>query len=129
MNTPHCWNCGHTLNDTPLPIGIRDECPACAKGLHVCRQCRYFDPKKHNQCHEVQAERVVDKTRSNFCDYFQIHDPASSPDNQQAQSDSAKQALEALFGGNTKAQENNPQADKTPEAMQTATERLNSLFK
>jgi len=30
-----------------------------------------FDPAKHNQCAEPQAEWVRDKVAANYCDYFQ----------------------------------------------------------
>lgn len=49
----------------------RDTCPACDADLHCCRNCRFYDPAKHNECAETQAEWVRDKEASNYCDYFQ----------------------------------------------------------
>jgi len=49
----------------------RDTCPACDTDLHCCRNCRFYDPGKHNECTETQAEWVRDKEASNYCDYFQ----------------------------------------------------------
>ncbi|MGH9533639.1 MAG: hypothetical protein ACRD2E_02140 [Terriglobales bacterium] len=66
-----CWRCGR---DIPLLSGEkitnRDACPGCDADLHVCRNCRHFDPTVHNQCQETQAEKVEYKDRNNHCDYF-----------------------------------------------------------
>jgi hypothetical protein len=51
-------------------IGRHDTCLACNADLHSCRHCRFYDPAVYNACHEPQAERVLDKERANFCDYF-----------------------------------------------------------
>ena len=51
-------------------VGRRDTCPRCGIDLHACQQCRFYDVRVYNECHEPQAERVLDKARSNFCDYF-----------------------------------------------------------
>jgi hypothetical protein len=68
-----CHSCGATV---PLELGEkvsrREECPGCGADLHCCRNCRFFDPGRNNECAEPQSERVVDKTQSNFCDYFEV---------------------------------------------------------
>lgn len=51
-------------------VGTRETCPQCETDLHCCRNCRFYDPGKHNQCAEPQAEWVGDKEGSNYCDYF-----------------------------------------------------------
>ncbi len=45
-------------------------CPQCGSDLHCCLNCRFYDPAKHNQCAEPQAEWVRDKESANSCDYF-----------------------------------------------------------
>jgi hypothetical protein len=32
--------------------------------------CKHYDPKAYNSCNEPQADRVVDKERGNFCDFY-----------------------------------------------------------
>ena len=91
-----CWKCGAALDALPQPLSRRAECPNCHAELHVCRLCRHFDPAKAKQCREPVADEVKDKTRANFCDWFQaqalVH--ASS-----AGKATAKRAeLAALFG-------------------------------
>ncbi|MEA3471407.1 MAG: hypothetical protein U9R24_06795 [Thermodesulfobacteriota bacterium] len=63
--------------DIEKKVGRRDICPFCGSELHVCLNCRFFDPGSYNDCREPQAERVVDKMKSNFCDYFEFGDTAS----------------------------------------------------
>jgi hypothetical protein len=65
----NCWHCGLRIETTER-VGFRDDCPGCDRPLHVCRNCDFYDPAYNNQCREPMAERVVDKDRANFCDYF-----------------------------------------------------------
>ena len=64
--------CHHCQKEIPLlgNVGRREECPFCRQDLHVCKNCVHYDPKAYNECAEPQAERVLEKDRSNFCDYF-----------------------------------------------------------
>lgn len=80
--------------DTRDKIGRRDTCPHCGRDLRCCKQCRFYDVHAYNACREVSAERVVDKERSNFCDYFV---PRGATRRAMNRSDEAKEALEALF--------------------------------
>lgn len=92
-----CWKCGFALDDLPVPLGRRDECPACGTDLHVCRMCEFYDTSVAKSCREPIAEEVGDKERSNFCDYFRAlpgaHDSAAG-----AAGEAARTELEALFG-------------------------------
>jgi hypothetical protein len=72
------WQCVACSSELTLParVGRRDVCPGCGAELRSCRQCTFYDPSSYNACREPQAERVLDKARANFCEYFQ---PATSP--------------------------------------------------
>lgn len=59
-----------------LSAGRKDECPKCKSDLHACKNCKFYDSSAYNECLEPQAERVVDKGRSNFCDYFEFRNSA-----------------------------------------------------
>jgi hypothetical protein len=65
----NCFHCGREI-ETKERVGFRDYCPRCDRPLHVCLNCEFYDPGYNNQCRETQAERIVDKDRANFCDYF-----------------------------------------------------------
>jgi len=64
-----CYFCGKEVA-VEGKVFRRDECPHCRRDLHVCVQCRFYDPAAHNMCREPQAERVVEKEKANFCGYF-----------------------------------------------------------
>src|SRR5438046_1411533 len=87
----NCWKCGHTL--THLDYGRGDSCEKCRYDTHVCKNCSFYDTAYNNSCRESQAERVVDKEKSNFCDYFQ----ATTTQGGKHQADTLKNAAEALF--------------------------------
>lgn len=114
-----CWKCGAGLDDLPLPLSRRAQCPACHAELHVCRMCRHYDTAKAKQCRETAAEEVLDKDRANFCEWFQARPAAyATPGHSDAAASRAE--LEALFGGG--AQSTSP---RTGEAARRA---LDDLF-
>ena len=65
----NCFSCGKPIPVLGL-IGRRDECPFCHSDVHVCKNCRHYDPQVYNECKEPQADRVQERDRANFCDYF-----------------------------------------------------------
>ncbi len=71
-----------------------DTCPHCGRDLRCCVQCKFYDPGSYNECKEVSAERVMDKERANFCDYFIIKGARESVSGKEAL---ARQSLDNLF--------------------------------
>lgn len=69
-----CVKCNTELNDYKpgTTVGRTATCPSCDADLHCCVQCQHYDESAYNSCKEPQAERVVEKERSNFCDYFSL---------------------------------------------------------
>ena len=66
-----CFHCGRELDlPSSRSVGRSDTCPHCDSDIHCCLNCAHYDETAYNQCHESQAERVLDKDRANFCDYF-----------------------------------------------------------
>ena len=94
----HCWKCGTEIQ---LPASSRvlkgDSCPSCDRDLHVCLNCRFYDPTAHNQCSETQAEWVRDKEKANYCDYFEPS-KTSPPNPRGKSSQDVKSAFDKLFG-------------------------------
>lgn len=70
-----CYKCGteQVLSSNAF-VGRKEECASCRCDLHCCLNCAHYDKAAYNQCRESQAERVLDKDRSNFCDYFRFAD-------------------------------------------------------
>lgn len=90
-----CHKCNKEIN-VPKTVGRKDICPFCNAELRSCLNCRHYDPKYYNQCREPQAERVLDKDRSNFCDYFKFKDSAPGGLTKDA-GDPARKKLDDLF--------------------------------
>ena len=63
-----CFSCGKAGDYEK--VGRRDSCASCGAELHVCVNCKFYDKSAYNECREPQADRVLEKNRSNFCDYF-----------------------------------------------------------
>ena len=77
-------------------VGRRETCPHCGADLRVCLNCSFYSPGAYNDCREPQAERVVDKRRSNFCDFFVFADDAERR-GQAGKKEDARSRLEDLF--------------------------------
>jgi hypothetical protein len=93
-----CFKCGKQI-DAPQRVMTRDTCPNCDADLHCCRNCRFYDPGKHNECAETQAEWVRDKEASNYCGYFQPNPVllASGSGPGVSKQDDAKKRFDSLF--------------------------------
>ncbi len=88
-----CWFCGENPEGISK-VSRNDVCPKCGRDLKVCKNCRFFCPGAYNDCNESQAERVMDKEKSNFCEYFVYSETASDKaGNKPADSKSAFNAL------------------------------------
>ncbi|MBI5446841.1 MAG: hypothetical protein HY900_37205 [Deltaproteobacteria bacterium] len=86
-----CAKCGAAL--PAGEVSRRAECPSCGADLHACVQCEFYAPGAYNDCREPQAERVVDKERANFCDYFR----PSSRGGKASTKEDVRAKLDALF--------------------------------
>ncbi len=98
-----CWKCGADISRLPRPLGGRAECLACHAELHVCLMCRHFDRAKAKQCREPMAEDVKDKSKANFCEWFQAKPLAFTAANPIKKD--ARSQLDALFGEGGDTQE------------------------
>lgn len=87
-----CYHCKNPL-DLSKKVGRQDTCPKCGRDLHVCLNCKFYDPHFYNACQEPQAERILDKEKANFCEFFSFRSEVA----EEQKSEKAKQLLEALF--------------------------------
>lgn len=75
MKNITCYHCNKSIPILgAFKIHRTEECPYCMTSLHCCRMCEFFDPKVYNECKETNADRIVDKEKANFCDYFTLSD-------------------------------------------------------
>jgi len=88
-----CFTCKKevALSDKP---GFREECPHCFADIHICYNCQFYDDTAYNDCRETSADRVVDKEKANYCEYFVLRSTLIETNNTE---DDAKKKLEALF--------------------------------
>ncbi|MFT7684918.1 MAG: hypothetical protein ACI9FB_000259 [Candidatus Azotimanducaceae bacterium] len=89
-----CWNCGHALDDLPLPISRHANCHKCYEVLHCCRFCIFYDKSEKSSCREDDAEPPNNKESANFCEYFK---PNSNASQSTSSNQSAISKLDALF--------------------------------
>jgi len=89
---PACWSCGKEIELNQFHR--QDSCLSCGRDTHVCKNCDHYDRAYNNECRESSADRVVEKERSNFCDYFRPSNRAGGSAKSQAD---LKAAADALF--------------------------------
>ncbi len=66
-----CFHCKTALK-FPERVGRSETCDKCGYDVHVCYNCIHYDTKAYNECREPMADRVLDKDRRNFCDYYKL---------------------------------------------------------
>ncbi|MAZ48736.1 MAG: hypothetical protein CME65_09240 [Halobacteriovoraceae bacterium] len=90
----NCYKCEKTLELTAQnDIGRSEECPSCYASLRCCRMCGFYDKNSYNECREPSADRVVEKEKPNFCDYFKLGADQTGDNTEK----SALDAANALF--------------------------------
>ena len=92
--------CHHCATEVALAPGEKpsrsDSCPKCGKDLRACRNCDHYDTSRRWECREEISERVSEKERGNFCDYFRAGTSVTAKNSAPSKDDLLKQA-EALF--------------------------------
>lgn len=90
-----CFAChkdtGYSLD---AKIMRSDECPHCYASLHTCKMCHFYDPSAYNECRENQAERILEKEKPNFCDFYILRGSGEDPNKKK---DDLLSAANSLF--------------------------------
>jgi len=127
-----CWRCGAALKDVPKPITRLSQCKACRADLHVCRLCKFYNPKLHDRCDNELAEPAREVDIANFCGYF-VPKTNAFVDDEKSKSDAAMDELKALFGGGDETKlEIEAEAEKEASSeseYDEAKAKFDSLFK
>jgi hypothetical protein len=81
-----CFSC-HKVTDLELGKKIlrHEECPHCGAAMHCCKMCKYYDISAYNECRESIAERIVDKEKPNFCEFFTLKGNSEESDDRDKQ--------------------------------------------
>ena len=93
-----CHRCGTEWISEKKQPAVKEYCPKCSAYLHACLNCRFHDPKVHNQCHIPTTDWVGDRAGANFCDEFEFRDTEETV-LRQGEKKQARQALDQLLGG------------------------------
>ena len=94
MPTITCQSCHKTL-DVESKLSFREECLHCGHDLHSCLYCDFYDPSSYNECRESSADRVLEKEKANYCEYFVVKSNVDASGSNPG--DDAKKKLEELF--------------------------------
>ncbi len=90
-----CYKCGKQLAELlQTTISRTEACLGCMADIRCCKMCQFYDPKSYNECREPLADRIANKEKANFCDYFKI---CSSYNDAEKQRQEALARAQALF--------------------------------
>ncbi len=89
-----CHGCGRSTEFDSV-VGRSAECEGCGADLRVCKNCAFYDGAAYNECSEPSAERVLDKEKGNFCDFFR----SAGGGGRGTSEGGAQSELDKLFGG------------------------------
>lgn len=95
--TSYCYKCSTALSLPSGEVSRGASCDKCSTDVRCCKNCRHYDTSSYNDCRERQAERVLDKERSNMCDYFQLAHDRKGGSEGNTQKASTLAALDDLF--------------------------------
>jgi hypothetical protein len=91
-----CYKCECDIKvDNNINIHRSETCEKCYTDIRVCKMCTFHDVSSYNECREPSANRITDKEKANFCDFFRVSGGQSS------EKDAKQKALDAanaLFG-------------------------------
>lgn len=91
----YCHHCNAVWEGVTQP-GIRETCTRCGADLHVCLNCRLYDPAKPQHC-QVETDPVQDTERANFCDEFLFADRPARPAAAAPEKAAARARWDTLF--------------------------------
>lgn len=94
LNSPNCFKCEKNVDLAPGKIlGRHEDCDHCGSDLRVCMMCTFYDKKSYNECREPVAERIVEKEKANYCDFFKLR----SADGEDSSKEDSLADANALF--------------------------------
>lgn len=92
---PSCYNCSETLIlEVGKDVNRYENCTKCNASIRCCKMCEFYDKASYNECREPTSDRITDKEKANFCDFFKL---SPGGDINQNIKESAISAAESLF--------------------------------
>ena len=94
LSTVFCYKCHEPLEmSAGSKVHRSEKCPHCASSIYCCKMCIFYDPLSYNECREPNAERILEKEKTNFCDFYHIE----QKDNNKNNNDQMLSKANALF--------------------------------
>ena len=93
----YCHRCGTEWVSELKRPGFKETCGKCNAYLHCCKNCRFYEPGAHNDCHIGTTELVGNKELCNFCDEFECTTSRKSDNRNKTKR--AVNEFDSLFGG------------------------------
>ncbi|MBN2656665.1 MAG: hypothetical protein JXR86_06370 [Spirochaetales bacterium] len=87
----NCYFCGTEIDE---PVYRSSECTNCGKDLKICFNCEFYSEGSHWECRESISDAVMEKDKSNYCDFFRL----SRTSREQQENKDAMDAFNKLFG-------------------------------
>jgi len=85
-----CYSCNKALeHDIGEKVFRNEECPHCQAYIRCCRMCKFYDTSSYNECKEPVAERILEKEKPNFCEFFKISGSGDGQDDKNSLLDAA----------------------------------------
>lgn len=94
-----CWKCGEIILIEGA-VARSAVCENCGADVRCCKNCTFYEPGSHYDCHETIDELVKDKESANFCGFFKLNSNVASNNYGSAykKAQDAKNTFNSLFG-------------------------------
>jgi len=66
----YCHRCKKKLDLSNKKVGFKETCFFCEADLHVCKNCKFYQIGKPNDCLVPNTEYVSDREKNNYCEEF-----------------------------------------------------------
>jgi len=68
-----CYKCKSSSDlEAGAEVIRSDDCDTCGTDLRCCKMCEFYDKNSYNECREPMADRITEKEKANFCDFFKL---------------------------------------------------------
>ena len=68
-----CFKCDNALIlEAGKDANRYENCTKCNASVRCCMMCQFYDTSSYNECREPTADRITDKEKANFCDFFKV---------------------------------------------------------
>jgi len=94
MSEVKCFKCEYPVTlEAMKDVNRYENCTKCNASIRSCMMCSFYDTSSYNDCREPTADRITDKEKANFCDFFKLSNSSHTNKNKKIETMSAAAAL------------------------------------